>query len=511
MRAVRNLPLAIVLIVTLASAALTIAAPPYVWVDTLFDDAYYYLGVARHISLGDGSRFTFPLETNGYQPLWLLILTVLSLLVGADRALLAASTHLAILSVVLAFIFISWRQDGRAWPAALTSICFPMVILQGMETVLIPPLALLYFRSDGWKRGGLASLIFLSRLDALGLVLGRELYELAVSRRFDFRANAVLVTTMLLYAAVNLYLFGIPVPVSGLAKSLGNVTGENWPTGVRLVLGAAPVLLTLALAWTAQRRFRNPLPIFAAAFALVCSAIYYGVFSGWPTWNWYLWPAALLFYFVLIELIHCDAALQRNAAAIWLAVMFIPGPYFCFERLMPPQAGNLSWGQANASMAAMINSSPAATATFAMGDRAGSFGYLLADRFRVIQTEGLVGNVAYLDALKHNGGVRFLDAARTDYFVSDRDRYWVDQGTLAIPEPIQGLSARTGVMLICFPVDAEIRGFQLRPERKLFRYAQRVTCPAPTVRLFNRLMQQYGGIASSSLEPPPPRLFPSVN
>src|SRR4051812_33860645 len=42
--------------------------------DLIFDDAYYYLGVARNIPEGNGSSFGNLVETNGYQPLWLLIL-----------------------------------------------------------------------------------------------------------------------------------------------------------------------------------------------------------------------------------------------------------------------------------------------------------------------------------------------------------------------------------------------------------------------------------------------------
>ncbi|HEX5659728.1 MAG TPA: hypothetical protein VFX59_21185, partial [Polyangiales bacterium] len=46
--------------------------------DFLYDDAYYYLGVAEHLARGQGSTFRAPLHTNGYQPLWLLLLAGLA-------------------------------------------------------------------------------------------------------------------------------------------------------------------------------------------------------------------------------------------------------------------------------------------------------------------------------------------------------------------------------------------------------------------------------------------------
>src|SRR5678815_5598767 len=36
----------------------------------LYDDAFYYLGVARHLAAGAGSTFDGLHATNGYHPLW---------------------------------------------------------------------------------------------------------------------------------------------------------------------------------------------------------------------------------------------------------------------------------------------------------------------------------------------------------------------------------------------------------------------------------------------------------
>src|SRR4029079_19731684 len=44
---------------------------------TFYDDAYYYLGVAKHLGAGDGSTFDGINRTNGYHPLWCVLLVPL--------------------------------------------------------------------------------------------------------------------------------------------------------------------------------------------------------------------------------------------------------------------------------------------------------------------------------------------------------------------------------------------------------------------------------------------------
>lgn len=493
------LPLAIILLTSAVSVRLVLTTGPYTWVDTIYDDGYYYLGVARHLSLGAGSMFAPPLETNGYQPLWLLVLTAVSFVVGGDRTLLVAGTHIAILLVVLAFITIGWRQEGRQWPAALTVVCFSFAMLFGLETVLIAPLALLYFRADGWKRGALAGLLFLTRLDVLGLIIGRELYELLVRRRFELTPSVILAAVALSYASLNFYLLGTPVPISGLAKSVGNVPGENWGVGVLLASKAVPMMAALALVWRAKKQLRNPMPLFSCVVALGCSSAYYGIFSGWPIWDWYAWPRILLFYFVLIELIHCPPGLYRKAAVAALAFVFFTVPFTHLDRFKR----GMSFGRDNVRLATQINSSTARGDTFAMGDRSGSFGYFLDDRFNFIQSEGLVANLAFLRSLKAEKGVEFLDAAGTDYFVVDRGKYWRFGSIYAIPEPSQGLSAHRGVMLLCFPESAEVRGLSITPERKIFSYPKRVECPPDAVALLRARQAQYRAVHENSRWPKP--------
>lgn len=506
----RTLPSAFVAIILVASVCLVLLAHPALWVDTLFDDAYYYLGVARNISLGNGSVFASPLETNGYQPLWLLILTGASFLVTADHRLLVLATHVLTAVIIAGFFFVSGRQEGKVWPAALTVLAFPTVTLAGMETTLLPLLALLYFRADGWKRGGLASLIFLTRLDAVGLILGREVYQLLVKRTVDFRAASVLVAVGITYAAFNYAVFGTPVPVSGLAKSIGNVRGENWLVGFQGIAAAFPVLAIMILARyrsSSLSSLKHLEPLFASVFALGCSLAYYSVFSGWILWSWYFWPLALIFYFSLLEFDGSELGLVRTGRKLLVPLVVLIGMFGLWPSFHSPilaafgtQPARISWGAANIAMVDRIANAPLKSATFAMGDRAGSLGFLLPDRFDFVQTEGLVANLEYTKALRSGTAEDFLARVPVDYLIIDRGQYWQVGTVYAVPEPIQGLSARSGVMLLCFPPSAIVQDFgQPRQERKVFVYAKRIRCPQPALALFRQRQRIYGEVRRTSL------------
>ncbi|MEI7466244.1 MAG: hypothetical protein WCJ87_12935, partial [Burkholderiales bacterium] len=122
-----------VLLLALASltAALVWAVatqPRLLWVDVIYDDAYYYLGVARNMALSGTSSFLPPFETNGYQPLWLLLLSAAAWLFGAgDRALPIEMICLSMVFMLL-FALAAGRLHGRLWPALWVSAGFPAVM-----------------------------------------------------------------------------------------------------------------------------------------------------------------------------------------------------------------------------------------------------------------------------------------------------------------------------------------------------------------------------------------------
>ena len=68
------------------------------WCDNrvVADDAFYYFTIARHLAAGHGATFDGLAPTNGFHPLWLLLLTPVFALTGVLRAGSWVGVHLAL-------------------------------------------------------------------------------------------------------------------------------------------------------------------------------------------------------------------------------------------------------------------------------------------------------------------------------------------------------------------------------------------------------------------------------
>ena len=205
------------------------------------DDFFYYAQVARHLAQGAGSTFDGIHRTNGYHPLWLLCLTVFSL-IDSGRLffpLVTAATVLSLGSIFLLSMRILKRLDVEATGcyviATLVTFQSELLVRGGMEIVLALPLILflllayldvprhgdLFFRRAGF----LSSLCVLSRLDSVLLVL--LLFGLAFPRSKhvpaalkSILAFALGLTPVWAYLLLNKAVFGGFSPVSAQAKEL---------------------------------------------------------------------------------------------------------------------------------------------------------------------------------------------------------------------------------------------------------------------------------------------------
>jgi hypothetical protein len=504
---------------------ITLHAAPTQWVDFFEDDAYYYLAIARHISAYGVSSFSLPTETNGYQPLWLGILSLTAKLVNADRTLLVAVTHLLACIAMVSFLLLSGKQYRTIWPAAFAMLLFPNIMTAGMETVLIPPLALLYLHSTSWHRRGLfSSLLFLARLDTLALVAGCAAYDLVSRRRINPAEYVPLLFTTLAYFSFNWLVFGTPLPVSGLAKAVGNWPGENLPTGMRIVRRSLPAIISLVplflLHWKGIYLFRDLKSIVVSVFAVVVTTLYYSIMSGWPLWSWYLWPLMMLIYFTLIEVaaIEVRSAPRWNlAAATWkvVAIVLISthgfAAYWVYHGRLRPLSNHIdgeiersiSFGYDNVLVAQRLNAR-SKWLTVAMSDRAGSLGYFLTDHLRLIQIEGLVGSYEQIRQMREDRTEEYISAERPEWLIVDRDQP-LEQvgGQYLVEEPFQGLSVHTGSYVLCFPVGSRVESAEfgsLRDQRYFFRYADKASCSPAALRWFKDWRDRYHGPIHGNLQ-----------
>ncbi|WP_147266990.1 hypothetical protein [Parvibium lacunae] len=520
--------------------------PPLQWVHALYDDAYYYLGVALHLGQGLGSQFHPPLQTNGYQPLWLLLLSGLGLLAQGDRTLLA---QLAVALTGLIWLACAglMRRQHVVSPLAfiLTLLLYPFVFCFGMETVLLLPAILLLLRTTpsqwGW-RGACFALLFYSRLDALALApvwtlaawssyalpQGSRRQQLQAWWHDAWRCASLTLALILPYLLLNQLWFGLPLPVSGVSKALGAVRGENMAVAVwYLSMAALPLSMVLLNTYWRYRLQCAAHPAqrlggLCLATAALC-ALYYGLFSGWPVWDWYAWPLALATLFALSASLHylaLNLATGRNinrgnvawgmvilCALALIVVSALSGArqiaYGAKAFFKPGFSEDWYPRQNLLLLQTFIAQQP--PAVVAMGDRAGSLGYWLPSAWGFIHTEGLVASTAYWQALQAGQGPAFLAQHGVHWLVVDREQYMhgVDaagQPLLGVVEPIQGLSARQGPYLLCFPPAAI--GYQQTYQgqtRYVLDYHQRVSCPTTMEQDLTTLRQKYGALRHFSL------------
>jgi hypothetical protein len=170
----------------------------------LEDDFFYYAQAARNVVGLGSSTFDGMHLTNGYHPLWMLLLVVLTWLArlcGGSVYAFAIGLETLQLAVVLATAYFGY-QLARRFCGVMTSICIQLVLASwalvlarsGMEASLTVAscLGLLLYRlreEFSWSPRSsfgyamLASVVVLSRLDSVLFVLLLILFGRASERK----------------------------------------------------------------------------------------------------------------------------------------------------------------------------------------------------------------------------------------------------------------------------------------------------------------------------------------
>jgi hypothetical protein len=223
----------------------------------LSDDMFYYLGIARHFALEGLPSFDGVTSSNGFHPLWML---VLALLVSTTPASLTLPVHFALTLVALALvlqgvilqrILARWGHPVLGAGVSLWWLLNPTIVRDmaaGMETAVyaVCVLSVLLFYpsrrssltvAQGLGLGSLLGLTALARLDAgvLVLAVALDVAWLGVRRRaWPVLLAAGLPLTALLapWAIWSVSTVGTVLPTSGRALDL-------WGFGVQAALSRA--------------------------------------------------------------------------------------------------------------------------------------------------------------------------------------------------------------------------------------------------------------------------------
>lgn len=488
----------------------------------LHDDAYYYARMALSWYEGHGYSFNGIEQTNGFQPLWMILVTLLACLAaGALKPFfvlyVAAMALINAVSVWwFARLFRSRMGAVAAWLVPLfLMVILPQVFSWGMETLLaIPALYFLVYRLNAgirtrrqyWQVGLALAWLFLVRLDSLVLL---PLLILWACWRERARAGALralalpVVVTAVVYFLANLAWFDSVVPVSDLAKSLGsprvaNFTVYAYLSFLFLHLKTALVFVLWFLAELAWRGRPNTGQGHHVALLFLIAVLiqfgYYATLSGWGVWPWYgyFFVAVLLALIVRVHDLTASPAggSPRGArrAARLLLLMFMAVVVLCqllallFDPVQGQSFADRNYRDARAGVFA--------GKTVIMGDRAGSLGFWEPE-VRIVQTEGLVMSKGFIQAKSDGRGAEWIDSHyRVNELVVDRP--WLPtmnhggDRVYLIVEPIQAMLWQEHPLVYCFPQFA-VLGEQHGDDfvRIRFDYDERMTCPVVMMTWLN--------------------------
>lgn len=466
----------------LAASSLTIvAALLKSGVRVTAEDGYYYFKIAQQMAHGAGSTFDGLHPTNGYHPLWLLCLTPIFRFIPDPNMALTAGILLqgVFMAAGVVLLYITARRTIGRSAASLSTLlwlglAYPLC-LSGLEFSLhalgVLAIACLYVGAFGKEMprrpapylalGLIVSLAFLARLDTLLLAGILGLFLVCRERRAGWTRGSrtrllafglPILATCLLYAGVNAWLFGHPLPISGVVKREWSLTllaqdplyrshgwltakgalllqplrrlREQWPlaAGAFLVPG-----LSLAAAgnrrslrwgrlWRAWQPY-GPFALFSALQLLSTVLIYHGDLSFKP---WYYvaqpWLAALLVGIIF----------DRGAGWLirWREASWLPGALLLLIWSVIPLAIGISVKQ-RVQRARLIRDPLYDAALWARGHlppdavigswNAGTIGFISGRR--VVDLDGLVNSWDYWQAGR-------FDLCR--YWQQNRIAYLVD-------------------------------------------------------------------------------------
>lgn len=511
-------------------------------VDLIFDDGYYYLAIAANLADTGRSTLDGVTLTNGYQPLWLLVLTGLARIVGTQTWTFFVASCGLIVAIAIAGPLLAlawWRSPRRlavlamATGLAMIIVQQPELFLEGLEPVLFLLLAVPLAALEGpanarqlrWLSLVLA-LAFLVRLDALALFVAAALLltlwdagwgrvgagsAIRNSVRMVLQLSLFVIPAVVIYLIINQAVFGTAVPVSGIAKMIGGAKFSNWGIAreffahwkslLFLVVILVPLEVALRATGRADRMFYRSLCMVTLAACIQC--FYYCAFSTWNIWPWYSYLVSLDMALIAARIVYVGALLweQPRLRLAGSAAVGLLGAWMLYrsvglvEHARAPEASQESFNQVSLTMLDdFFGRTP--HAVIAMGDRAGGLAYWGRSKITLVQTEGLVLGMDYIRArLANQGGEYLQQHYPIQYWVVDRQVI----PTVAAPDgaplfvvadPIQGRITTAPVPTFCFPASA-IRYQQEYAtrfginRRVAFSFADRQPCPAAALDLIH--------------------------
>ena len=414
------------------------------WMIFTQDDFLYYLKVAQNIARGNGSTFNGIVSTNGYQPLWLGIIVLLSYVTEAPKAIFGFLALTGWVAAVTTFMLArKILQTSSVRPllvfslSAWTTLYSVTIFFYGMEVTFTVPLLLglvCVLRDIAWLAespshtfvlGLMLSAMVLSRIDTL--ILGAMILAgilVSPSLRGLIRPPLLLglifgLLPLVGYFLLNHFLFHTWLPVSGMAKELRSnhlPSIEPWRVFFHPLAGCfAAVLVTAMVLLPRIRRNLTAMERVVFPAVILFPFIYYFILScvsDWTLWGWYYYPirSALCVSFLIFCTYPPLARIIQGSLITGILVLSVAVCLF-FMRWTRQQTDIYA---ASLEIREFASTHPG---TYAMGDRAGRVAYLISNP--VIQTEGLMMDREFLRFIERQTPLRnVLAHYKVRYYVA---------------------------------------------------------------------------------------------
>lgn len=416
------------------------------------DDFFYYVQVAQNLAHHGISSFDGIHLTNGYHPLWLLVLTALLTFTSGKAFFIAVQiVTLAAIMVFYGAVLRVLRRFGFELSLArgtslLLSLHALLLFRSGMEVTICLPLGVLtlaYILSPkfAWTPkqtflyGLMACFTVLGRLDNIILFALLVTFQTLASdapwstrmKRIGFFCTGFF--PFLIYLAVNQHVFGTPMPVSGAAKQMkplfppspNSLLGMILPFDRLKAVFVFPAVMLLICGFVVILRRWNQLTkshraIFSALLLFPIAHIGLLCFlSDWGVWPWYFYAlvySTLGSVAILLQPKTADAFVPPSfaiRAAILVPTLF----YVLYVSLYAVKKQPAYIALISRDLAVFMRQHPG---TYAMGDDAGTTEYLSEQP--IIQLEGLTMDKAYLTNIRQRRPLApVLHDYHADYYI----------------------------------------------------------------------------------------------
>jgi hypothetical protein len=415
----------------------------------LADDFFYYLKIADNILKFGLSTFDGTTLTNGYHPLWMIVILCLGKLMGGfdEGFFILFRIILIILSLWTGVLLLQLCRQFFAkvfLRYAVFIFCYYLITrtsFAGMEFAISSPLLLLFISlgltptNKSWVLFGfVACLLIFSRVDLLMFVLPFIIFTAIgdydfLNRKYSKNivvAMIICIFPFLAYAVFNKIIFDSWIPLSGLAKQLKNslfpsievLKSLYFPTSYSIIAHRLMPLISILTVsgcciYSWKRLIRKDIPFL---YIMIYPIFYFGlliVIYDWPLDEWYMLPlfTALIFvaYFLdkYILLIH---NWKKNLIYGLALVMVIFATGIAVSRITQSEPGVCYH-----SALALRDFAKKHSGKIGLGDRAGLASFI--NDQPIFQLEGLVNDRNFIEHLRNEDDlVKVLQKNKVQYY-----------------------------------------------------------------------------------------------